>query len=163
MAPYLVAAFCLAVALTAVLVFPEAVRGGIKRFHAWVFPLLPAGQHDYRPRARIRLALVLGAYLAAALLTMICMTPGAPGDNKIADTGVIEWIKIGAILLIGVFPLGLANFFDLDPSPVPHVIYAVSVVMCFVVRQRRTFLICFAVFGSVLFLNVAGCAKGISL
>ena len=149
MAPYLVGAFFLVVALTAVLVFPEAVFGHLKRLYAWVIPSLPSGTG---PSFEFRVWALLGAYFAAACI--VFLVPFFGGKQTFDNP--LHW----PFALVVLFPFGLARFFNWNFAYGAHLIYLALTVQL-IIPNAKAYWALFGTFVLLLCFNVRGCFQPI--
>lgn len=144
MAPYLIAAFFLFVALTAVLAFPEATLGHIKRLYGWISPSLPSGTG---PSFAFRASAMLAAYFAAAGVVFTAQFLG--GGSTFAP---LQW----PWALFVLFPFGLARFFNWNSAFGPHLIY-LALTAQLIIPHAKVYWALFGIFVLLLCFNVHGC------
>lgn len=145
MAPYLVGAFLLVVALTPVLLFPDAVSRHLKRLSAWVIPSLPSGTG---PSFGFRVCALLGAYFAAACIVFF-------GGKQTFDNPL--QLALGLFVF---FPFGLARFFNWNSTDYAHLIYLVLTVQL-IIPNAKAYWALFGTFVLLLCFNVRGCFEPI--
>jgi hypothetical protein len=148
MASYLVAALFLVVALTAVLLFPEAVVGHIKRLYAWATPSQPS---DTGPSFAFRAWAMLAAYFAAAGVVFVASL--LSGGSTFANPLYWPWA------LFVIFPFGLARFFNWDSLFGlfgPQLIYLALTVQL-IIPHAKVYWALFGIFVLLLCFNVHGC------